>query len=126
MKAFVKIDQFAPLYPDEFESPDIPGSGDMMDYRFMQKLYEARKIADIPFIINSGWRSKEHNAKVGGKKDSSHRIGRAADIACGNSRHRGIILAALRMAGFNRIGIANTFIHVDDDPDKDAHVTWLY
>jgi hypothetical protein len=29
-------------------------------------------------------------------------------------------------AGFNRIGIHEHFIHVDDDPSKDADVVWLY
>jgi hypothetical protein len=29
-------------------------------------------------------------------------------------------------AGFNRIGIAPTFIHVDNDPSKPEDVIWLY
>ena len=28
--------------------------------------------------------------------------------------------------GFNRIGIADTFIHVDDDKDKSQQVIWTY
>jgi hypothetical protein len=29
-------------------------------------------------------------------------------------------------AGFNRIGISSTFIHVDNDPSKPEDVIWLY
>ena len=81
---------------------------------------------NIPFIINSAWRSADHNEKVGGKPDSSHLKGLAVDIKVTNSRQRFIILQSLIAAGFNRIGIAKTFIHVDGDNEKDPRVTWLY
>jgi hypothetical protein len=29
-------------------------------------------------------------------------------------------------AGFNRLGIAKTFIHVDNDPGKPEDTVWLY
>jgi len=48
------------------------------------------------------------------------------DIHCTNSRGRAIIIDALRKAGFTRFGIGNTFIHTDNDPDKDPDVMWLY
>jgi zinc D-Ala-D-Ala carboxypeptidase len=97
-----------------------------MDEEFLQRLDEAREYAGIPFIINSAWRSKEDNKRVGGKPNSSHLKGLAVDIKATNSRQRGLILDALRSVGFSRIGIAKTFIHVDLDFDKDQDVTWLY
>ncbi len=97
-----------------------------MNEDFLAKLDNARMIADIPFIINSAWRSVEHNEKVGGKPDSSHLKGLAVDIKVTNSRQRFIVLQSLIAAGFNRIGIAKTFIHVDGDNEKDPRVTWLY
>ncbi len=97
-----------------------------MDEEFLQRLDEAREYAGIPFIINSAWRSKEDNERVGGKPNSSHLKGLAVDIKATNSRQRGLILDALRSVGFSRIGIAKTFIHVDLDFDKDQDVTWLY
>ncbi len=97
-----------------------------MDEDFLAKLDNARVIADIPFIINSAWRSPEHNKKVGGKPNSSHLKGLAVDIKIENSRQRFIVLQALIAAGFTRIGIAKTFIHVDGDNEKDPRVTWLY
>ena len=97
-----------------------------MDEEFLQRLDEAREYAGIPFIINSAWRSKEDNKRVGGKPNSSHLKGLAVDIKATSSRQRGLILDALRSVGFSRIGIAKTFIHVDLDFDKDQDVTWLY
>ena len=111
----------------EFDSPDAIGSGEqMMDEVFVQMLDKARHLAGIPFKINSGYRTPERNRLVGGKKDSAPLKGLAADIHCVDSRSRGYILGALLEVGFNRIGIAKTFIHVDDDPSKDADVVWLY
>jgi len=110
----------------EFDSPDEKGSGSYMQPSTLQMLNDARAIAGIPFKINSGFRTKSHNAYVGGKEKSSHLYGYAVDIHCTNSRGRAIIIDALRKAGFTRFGIGNTFIHTDNDPDKDANVVWLY
>ena len=111
---------------DEFDSPDLPNSGINMDANFLSMLDDARHMADIPFKINSGYRTKEHNYKVGGKEKSSHLVGKAADISCSGSRERWIIITALQDAGFNRIGIANNFIHVDSDENKSPNVIWTY
>ena len=97
-----------------------------MNEDFLIKLDEAREYAQIPFTINSAWRSIEDNKRVGGKPNSSHLKGLAVDIRVSNSRQRGLILEALRAVGFNRIGIAKSFIHVDMDYDKSQDVTWVY
>jgi|TARA_B100001094_G_scaffold74985_1_gene71365 uncharacterized protein YcbK (DUF882 family) len=110
----------------EFDSPDLPNSGHNMDPTFLRMLNHARQIAGIPFRINSGFRTKEHNAKVGGTENSSHLRGLAADIYATSSTARYEILSALIKAGFYRIGIANTFIHVDTDNDKTQKVIWTY
>ena len=111
---------------DEFDSPDEPGSGQFMDDEFLEMLDNARHMAGIPFIINSGYRTKEHNRSVGGKKNSAHLDGFAADISATTSRERMWIVGALLEAGFNRIGIGRTFIHVDNDPHKPEEVMWHY
>lgn len=110
----------------EFDSPDDAGSGAKMNASFLAKLDIARREAGIPFVINSGYRTPEHNKKVTGKKDSSHLVGLACDIKCKDSRSRHRIICALIRVGFNRIGIANTFIHVDDDKQKPSELVWLY
>ena len=111
---------------DEFDSPDLPGSGAQMQPEFLQKLDEARHIAGVPFIINSGVRSQAWNQRVNGSKGSSHLTGWAADIQATTSNRRYLVLSALIRVGFRRIGIADTFIHVDMDPDKPQNVSWLY
>lgn len=110
----------------EFDSPDEKGSGSYMQSSTLQMLDDARAIAGIPFKINSGFRTKSHNSYIGGVRDSSHCYGYAVDVHCTDSRGRAIIIDALRKAGFTRFGVANTFIHTDNDPDKDANVMWLY
>ena len=110
---------------DEFDCPSLPNSGKNMDSSFLAKLEEAREIAGIPFKITSGYRTKEHNAEVGGVPNSSHLIGVAADIAVSGGADRYIILSALIKAGFKRIGVAKTFIHCDTDSNKSNSV-WTY
>ena len=110
----------------EFDSPDLVGSGEAMDMEFLSRLDQARSLCDIPFRITSGYRSEAHNRKVGGVSNSSHLKGLAADIACTNSAARHIIVSALLKVGLNRIGIADTFIHVDRDSSKPANVIWIY
>ena len=113
----------------EFDSKDAPGSGSQMQPDFLIKLDKAREIANVPFKINSGYRTAAKNKLEGGKSDSSHLTGWAADIDlpnAGGSRLRLIIVRALIQAGFNRLGIANGFIHVDCDPTKEKDVIWLY
>lgn len=97
-----------------------------MNADFLNKLDEARERAGIPFVINSAYRSPEHNAKIGGKPNSSHIKGLAVDISVTNSRQRFIVLNALLEVGFTRIGIADTFIHVDLDNEKSKDVIWTY
>ena len=111
---------------EEFASPDLPDSGYLMDSTFVGMLDNARESSSVPFKINSAYRSEKHNQRVGGKKNSSHLVGKAADISCTDSRSRWIIISALQKAGFNRIGIAKSFIHVDSDEDKAADVIWTY
>ena len=111
---------------DEFDSPDLPGSGAQMQPEFLAKLDEARHIAGVPFRINSGVRSEAWNQRVNGSKGSSHLTGWAADIQATTSNRRYLVLSALIRVGFRRIGIADTFIHVDMDPSKPQNVTWLY
>ena len=79
----------------------------------------------MPFVINSAYRSPEHAESIK-NPTSSHIKGLAVDIKATDSRTRYKVLNALMHVGFNRIGIADTFIHVDDDKDKSQQVIWTY
>jgi uncharacterized protein YcbK (DUF882 family) len=111
---------------DEFDSPDLPGSGAFMHQEFLELLDDARDLAGVPFVINSGFRTEAHNRAVGGKETSSHLSGWAADIRATTSNRRYLVVAALTAVGFTRIGCADSFVHVDMDPTKAQNVMWLY
>ncbi len=96
-----------------------------MDKDFLAKLDDAREFAGVPFFINSAYRSPEHPESIK-NPTSSHIKGLAVDIKANNSRTRYKVLEALIHVGFNRIGIADTFIHVDDDRNKACGVIWTY
>ena len=116
----------------EFDSPDLKGSGSNMKHEFMVKLDDARHLANIPFKINSGFRTQEYQDDLTrrgyktAKGRSPHQDGVAADISVKDSRSRWVVINALMLAGFTRIGIADTFIHVDLDLDKQQNVIWTY
>ena len=115
---------------DEFDSPLQEGSGQLMSNELIGMLDAARDLAGVPFKITSGYRIEadiERLRKAGYKvsKNSSHLKGLAADIAC-NTEIRYNMLESLLKVGFNRIGIADTFIHVDIDPDKPPFIIWTY
>ena len=47
-------------------------------------------------------------------------------VSYDNSTDRFKLYDILREVGFNRIGVAKTFIHVDIDKDKSPEVFWVY
>jgi uncharacterized protein YcbK (DUF882 family) len=111
---------------EEFDSPDVQGSGQLMNEELLNMLDIVRKKYGKSIVINSGYRTVKHNAKVGGTPASSHTKGLAVDIACNNSTDRFKLTGILKEVGFKRIGIAKTFIHADIDKDKSQNVLWTY
>jgi len=111
---------------DEFDSPDELGSGKHMDHDLLVMIDRARALYGKPIVVTSGFRTETHNEKVGGVASSSHLKGLAIDVACVRSKDRFEMLTALLEVGFNRIGIASTFIHVDVDKNKSQNVIWTY
>lgn len=92
----------------------------------VEMLDRLRDEAGVPLIINSGFRSEAKNAMVGGVPDSAHTTGLACDLACTDGLSRWKIVNAALAVGFDRVGIANTFIHVDIDKSKPHPRIWLY
>jgi len=96
-----------------------------IDLQFAEKLNIARSYSNAPYVIISGCRCSEHNAKEGGSETSSHLKCVAADIACSSDSLRIKIITGLVKAGFTRFGISKHFIHVDSDKSKPDCV-WIY
>ena len=92
----------------------------------LQMFDQARETAGISFIVRSGCRCEKHNKDEGGKKSSSHLFGHAGDIEVLSDEARYKIDEGLRLAGFNRIGHGQDFIHADNDPAKNINRIWVY
>lgn len=103
--------------PGEFVRCNPPCVIDDMDCDFLESLDEARRLADVPFVLNSAYRSVEYEKLHGRSGTSSHCKGLAVDIKCLNPSTREKIVSGLIRAGFHRIGIYPRFVHVDGDDD---------
>jgi len=90
----------------------------------VKDLQIARRISEVPFIINSACRCIKHNKSVDGSFSSSHLEGLAVDIKTINSSDRYKITSVLLFVGFTRIGVYRDFIHVDIDTSKADKVLW--
>ncbi len=104
--------------PSEFDSPDQPGSGYGINFILVHILNMIRISMGRRVDVNSGVRTKKHNAIVGGVQDSAHLDGNAADVKVPDSEFQfWFIFYALRF-GIKRIFIGDKYIHVDVDSAK--------
>ena len=100
----------------------------------MDKLQQMRDAVG-PIRITSGVRCRKHTESRT-RPTSSHvpndlgdgegRCGHAVDIAAGTSYRRFRLLDAALAAGFTRIGIGKSFLHLDNDLRKSQDVIWDY
>ena len=85
----------------------------------LDRLQALRSALGKPMIVNSAYRSPEHNKRVGGAKASKHLEGIAFDISMAN--HDPVtFIAAARKAGFKGIGTypRSNFVHIDTGPPR--------
>ena len=61
--------------------------------------------------INSGYRCRELNEKVGGVESSQHRTGDACDVRCSNPLKLAQLAKDLDLP-FDQIGLYATFVHI--------------
>ena len=76
--------------------------------------------------FTSAFRTKAHDQSKGRSGNGSHPQGHGVDCHCENISYRNDLERDARSVGFNRIGKANTFLHVDDSPTLPQNVTWNY
>ena len=94
----------------EFESPE--SDKHMISKDLVEKLESLRTQYGKSITITSGYRTKEHNAKVGGVENSQHVLGKAADLTARDLDK----VYELAIKIFNAIGDGRKkgkFIHVD-------------
>ena len=110
----------------KIEDFDCQESGNNeMKPAFVRRLDALREACGFPFYITSGYRDPEqHPIEKAKSTPGTHAQGIAADIAVsGGTQRRQIVSKALEM-GFNGVGVAKTFVHVDT---RDSHpVLWCY
>jgi zinc D-Ala-D-Ala carboxypeptidase len=94
--------------------------------QLMAHLERIREMTGRPLLLNSVCRCPQHNRDEGGKEDSAHLEGWAADIAVTGSSDRDSLLSCTFRLGIRRRGLGKFFVHIDLDPTKPQDVTWLY
>ena len=98
-----------------------------MDPGLIYKLDAIRELSGYIMMINSGFRCPEHNGRVGGSTTSSHLRGLAVDIRTFSSHGRYLLIKASLQRGIPRIGVAETFVHLDvDTHGKPGSLIWTY
>ena len=110
----------------EFRKCTPSCSIEQMDGAFLDLLDAIRERAGIPLVLNSAYRSAAYERAHGRAGTSAHCAGRAVDIRCRTSANRYKIVKAALECGVRRIGIAQTYIHIDNADDHAQDVIWDY
>ena len=107
---------------DEFAC-QYTGNNEIQD-KFIEKLDKLREACGFPFVITSGYRSPKHSIESAKARPGTHSQGIAADIRVNGGAQRHKIIKAAMIMGFNGIGVAKTFVHVDTRDSES--VVWSY
>lgn len=111
----------------EFESKDgkpSPFDDTVVKRELIVMLNAIRSRYGKPIVVNSGYRSPEHNAEVGGVKNSYHTLGLAADIRPLNENRSDLTELQTICDEMNPrggVGFYDTFVHVDV---RGEHARW--
>ena len=110
---YIKIARFFSLY--EFECPCC--NRVMLSPDLLTRLNHLRIIINKPIYINSGYRCKEENQRVGGVPGSYHLLGMAVDIQVKDILLSDLLVYAQGIE-FNGIGFYENknFLHLDIRP----------
>lgn len=95
-----------------------------MSEEFLEKLDDLRHKCGFPFIITSGYRDPTHSIEARKAKAGTHARGIASDIRINTGKEAYDIIKNAQSMGFNGIGVAKSFIHVDIR--KGMPVLWSY
>lgn len=127
MSNFIEAEHYSQVPPEawpwkSFTPEEIAcrGTGKIKISKFaMARLQALRDALGCPMIINSAYRSPEHNKRVGGAKNSYHVQGLAFDVSMANHDPEDFERKA-KVAGFTGLGFyppkKGEFIHIDVGP----------
>ena len=125
---------------EEFDSPDVKGSGKNMDDHFLRFINELRKRCKFPFVVTSGYRTPEYHKSLTDRgyhtsPTSAHLKGLACDIVMTDSKKRArFVYEAMNLCSELslpfRVGLAGkskgNFAHIDIDETKQHPKIWIY
>ena len=95
--------------------------GEQIKADALSRLNRIRESLRVRYRIDSGFRAKEHNKKVGGASRSEHINGQAFDVRVPRS-HRASFYEAATEAGFKGYGWGNSTVHIDTGKQR----WWTY
>ena len=93
----------------------------LIDLELVKILQKIRNYFGKPVNINSGYRTSNYNAKVGGVKNSYHCKGQAVDIKI-NGIHPVLVALYAESLKVGGIGVYKNFTHVDTRTNKSRWV----
>ena len=96
-----------------------------MDKTLSRKLLAAEKVLGASLVIKGGYRCPSHSKRVHAPVGSCHALGMAVNIRCCGAGDRFAILGALIKAGFDRIGVGKSHVHVSVNPEKARLLLWV-
>jgi len=106
---------------EEFNSKDGAGMPQEVwaNIKILAKQLEAlRSVLNAPIHITSAYRSELHNKAIGGKLNSQHLLGKAADIQVKGKSPKQVHKAIVKLIKDGKIlegglGLYDTFVHYD-------------
>lgn len=99
-----------------------------MEPNFMARLQALRAEYGKPMVVTSGYRDPSHPVEARKARPGTHALGRAVDIACNGADAYQLMRLAMKH-GFTGIGVAKTFVHLDDCQPADGFsrpFVWVY
>ena len=105
----------------EFASKDGAGMPEdvWQNIKTLAKQLEVlRSHLNKPITVTSGFRSETHNNRIGGKKNSQHLLGKAADIQVKGLKPKTVYKAIEKLIEQGKmleggLGLYDTFVHYD-------------
>lgn len=92
----------------------------------VERLILLQKYIGFQLTITSAYRSQSYERSKGRKGTSSHCRGLAVDVSAKDSYTRYNVVVGAALAGIPRIGVGETFVHLDIDETKPHPIIFTY
>lgn len=110
-----------------------PCTLDQLSSALKERLILAQRMCGIPFTITCGYRSEAFDRAKGRSGRSAHcrryngnPSSLAVDVSTTDSHTRFKVLVGAVLAGFPRIGVGKSFLHLDIDETKPHPIIFHY